>query len=159
MPSYLRTIVKRRWDTAPDVPWLRPNELKADAFRDLATSDGRLSIWELSEEVEANRVVATRETLGVVDYVVFDGNELQFAGFSVEKSDGVTPDERINGFHYDIALLTTHRLVALADLLAKGEKGRLPQKFIREALQDGLDSGRLNRQTFNPKLLERLIGA
>ena len=56
MPSFFRAIVKKRWDTNPDVPWLEPNELKADVLKDLPTSDGVLSIWEIDEGINPERI-------------------------------------------------------------------------------------------------------
>ena len=160
MPDFLRSIAKRRWDTNPDIPWLKPNELKADVFRDLPTSDGALSIWEISGDIAAERIgialAANRESLDPFDYVVFDGSALRPPDFAIENRAGKTPDEDINGLHYDLQFLTTYKLTALADILSKGYKCRIPQKQVKESLLAGLDNGRLNSQKFNEKLLQKL---
>ena len=160
MPSFLRTIVKKRWDTNPDVPWLEPNELKADVLRDLPTSDGVLSIWEINEEISPERIsialAATRKSLDVFDYVVFDGSELSPPSFNIERTTGETPDEAINGLHFDLQYLTTLKLTSLADIVSKGDKCRILRKQVRKSLLEGLDSGRLSAQAFNQELLEKL---
>lgn len=160
MPSFLRAIVKRRWDTSPDVPWLEPNELKADVLKDLPASDGMLSIWQIAEGFSPERIsialAATRESLGVFDYVVFDGSELSPPLFSMEHKDGETPDEAINGLHYDLQYLTTNKVTSLADIVSRGDKHRILKKRVRESLLEGLESGRLSDKTFNQELLKKL---
>ena len=156
----MRAIIKKRWDTNPDVPWLEPNELKADVLKDLPTSDGALSIWKISEEIGPDRVsialAATRKSLDVFDYIVFDGSELNPPSFNLEQKTGETPDEDINGLHYDLRSLTTYRLTCLADIVSKGDKFRILKKQVRESLLEGLDSGRLSDRAFNQELLEKL---
>ena len=132
MPSFLRAIVKKRWDTNPDVPWLAPNELKADVLKDLPTSDGVLSIWAIDEGISPKRIsialAATRKSLDVFDYVVFDGSELSPPSFGIERKAGETPDETINGLHHDLQFLTTNRLTSLADIVSRGDKCRISRK-------------------------------
>ena len=160
MPSFLRSITKRRWDTNPDVPWLKPNELKADVLRDLPTSDGVLSIWEIDKGISPERIsialAATRDKIDTIDYVVFDGSKLSSPSFRIERKTGKTPDEAINGLHHDLQFLTTDKLASLAAIVSKGDKSRILEKQIKDSLLEGLKSGRLRAQAFNQDLLVKL---
>ena len=64
-------------------------------FKDLPTSDGVLSIWEIDEGFNPERIsialAATRRSLDVFDYVVFDGSKLSPPSFSIERKTGETP--------------------------------------------------------------------
>ena len=163
MPKYLRSITKKRWDTYPDADWLKPDELKGDVLKDLATSDGDLSIWEISEEFGIDGIctalAAKRDSVKAFDYVIFDEVELQSFGFEVIESLGDTPYDALNNFHRDIKSLTVDNLTALAYVLSNCHKDRILPKDLKSKLVDGLTSGRLSRQPFfNKRLLEKLDG-
>ena len=129
MPRLLRAIVKKRWDTSPDVPWLKPHELKADVLKDLPASNGALSVWEIDGAINPERIsialAATRKSLAVFDYVIFDGSQLTPLGFNMERKAGETPDEAINELHWDLQFLTTYKLTSLADIVSRGDKCRI----------------------------------
>ena len=133
----MRAIVKKRWDANPDVPWLEPDELKADAFRDLPTSDGLLSIWEIPEASDAERVAialaATRDSPGDFDYVMFEGSLLQPPAFALKQNSGETPDEGINDWHHDVELLTTRKLADLAQIISKGYKNEYLKRRCKKS--------------------------
>lgn len=160
MVDYLRSIAKKRWDINPDVPWLKPNELKADVFKDLPVSDGALSIWKIDERVDAERVsialAAKRDYLSAVDYVVFDGSVLDTSQFTLQNIAGDTPDGAINDLHFDLQFLTSEKLAELAHIIAKGYKARILQKQVKARLLDGLDRGLLKSEAFNRNLLSKL---
>ena len=160
MPKFLRNIVRTRWYTAPNVEWLKAGQLSGDVLKDLGTTDGKLSIYEVPYDYDPTRIAiaiaANRPRLGPVDYLIFDGDILQPSVFPLEKTPGETPDFEVNTLHHDLLQLTTDRLVSLVGLLSEGDKERVEPKPVKEALLEGLNSGALNVQHFSQTLLKDL---
>ena len=81
---------------------------------------------------------------------------MQHPDFPMKNNTGGTPDDGINGLHYDLEMLTTHKLAELADIMAKGNKNRILQKRVKEKILQGLDNGQLDYQKCNQDLLRKL---
>jgi hypothetical protein len=159
MPRFLRSITRSRWDTYPDIPWLELGQLKADVFRDLSTTDGLLSIWEVPEGLTAERIAvamaATRDNLGPMDIVVFDDLPLQL-DVVPDRAPGDTPDAEVNSFHYDMRHLTVQKLLALAMHMSGGAYTRLPLRQVETGLRDGIRDGHLTPAGLRDSLRLRL---
>ena len=160
MPRFLRVIRKGRWERYPKIPWLLPGEIKADALRDLQTSENALSIYRADDESAANKIclaiAATRETFGSLDYAVFDAAELPPIGIEPTRTIGETPDPEVNRLHYDITTLTVEKVSQLARVVAAGDHSRIPKKSIEVSLRSALRSDSLDRNGINSRLLRRL---
>lgn len=160
MPRFLRVTRRGRWEIYPQIPWLPPGEIKADALRDLQTSGNVLSIYRADDESAVNRIclaiAATRQTVGALDYAVFDGNELPPIGIEPTPTTGETPDPEVNGLHYDLTMLTVEKVRQLARVVADGEHVRIPKKSIEISLRSALRSDSLDRNVIKSELLEKL---
>lgn len=163
MPRFLRVTRRGRWETYPKTPWLPPGEIKADALRDLQTRENVLSIYIADDESSVNKIclaiAATRETVGSVDYAIFDAAELPPIGIEPTRSAGGTPDQEVNRLHCDLTMLTVEKVSRLAQVIAAGVHNRIPQKSIEASLRSALRTNSLDRNGINSQLLRRLENA
>jgi hypothetical protein len=90
-------------------------------------------------------------------YAVFDGETVAKLGIKVQKILGATPDAVVNTLHYDIQELTGQQLNAFAEIIGDGEIKEILAKQVRQRLQDELNTGHLDRQHVNQKLLDELL--
>lgn len=144
----------------PLVAWLPPGQLQADALLDLKTDENRLSVFEVNDlpnvERIATAIAAGRQNPDVLDYVVFDGAPLPALGINVQQVPGTTADPSVNTLHHNLHQLTAGQLVAVADVIRQGTQRRILPKRVRQLVNDGLAAGRLDRTKVNPKLLGQL---
>lgn len=56
MRLFLRTVRQRRWAMQPDVDWLEDGELMGDALSDIQTKSGSLSVYEVANEADRQRI-------------------------------------------------------------------------------------------------------
>ena len=82
MPQLLRGNLRQtRWFVNPDIPWLAPGDLQGDSLVDLITEDNALSVYEVRNNVEEERVsvalAATRDRPAKYDYAVFEEERFQ----------------------------------------------------------------------------------
>src|SRR5438874_12791164 len=109
-------IRKARWLTGPDVPWLSPGDVPADALLDLRTEANALSVCQVEADLSnLERVVAalaaSRDTLANADFVLFDVRILTSLAIGSEATCGATPDEEANArWHLDLVELTAARI-------------------------------------------------
>ena len=147
MPAFLRMIQEKYWYSSVD--WLGPGELPADVFSDLRTEDGNLSVFEVSDGMDADRIVVAvavgRDPTEDKDYVLLDGTLLDSLGLEVEQTPGETPDQGVNQAHRHISRLTTYKLAALADTIS----GIEPDSLLKADVDDGILEG-VRRHDLDP---------
>jgi len=157
---FLRIIRQARWFAYPDIPWLAPGELQADALSDLRTEGNSLSVWLVGSDPDERRIVvalaANRERLDVFDYVVFEDTRLVGLGVHIAPVDADTPDAAVNQFHRELRNLTVRQLAELAVVVSVGRRQRTLPKSVKSRLIEALQAGTLNRGKLNPKLLAEL---
>jgi hypothetical protein len=163
--SFLRVgIREERW-FPDDSPWLQPGEVPADALRDLQTNGNALSVFEITDGVEPQYIVAAwwavgpnNDKPGDVGFIVFDADTVR-QRFRVVKTDGLTADRAIDRLHVDIAELTAVRLAELAGVVAAGTSDVLLGSDLTAILKRSLEQRRFERERMNRKLLARLTEA
>ena len=145
MSRFMRVISGGKWRS--DLDWLDAGELSGDVLWDLRTQGGKLSVYRVAED-DRRRVVAAlaanRDNVSKLDYAVFEDSCLGSLGITVDRSDGHTPDEAVNGLHYNLGNLTVERLAALAEIIAAGEHKRIYGKTIIKWLNDAASAGNLD---------------
>jgi len=161
VPQLLRADIRPdRWFIHPEVSWLAPGEVQADALRDLRTMDNTLSVFEVDDLANVERiaiaVASGRMKPDVMGYAVFDANAVTAGGFKLRRVHGKTADSVVNALHYDIPFLTGGRLNQLAGVMAQGKVDQILPKRVKELLRDGLAAGHLDREEVNQKLLSQL---
>ena len=151
---------QRRWDVFPDVQRLQAGKLKADVFSDLRTSGGTLSVFDVTQQVEVDRITvamaAKRTSVQHVDYVIFEDSVLEHLGLLARSAPGETPDQAVNGVHYNIVDLTADGLLALAHSISVVEQARLDKKSVKRKLIKGVSDGLLGRKFFSRELMADL---
>lgn len=163
MTNFLRTINHDRWLNSVDPDWVPDGELCADVLKDLHTDDGKLSIWDINDEAYRQELLialaAARPSLKKMDYIIFDGTELEEIGVSLEHSTGRTPITKINSLlHYDVRFLTANRLALLAELVftKQIEIKRVPKKDVRSLLSQAADEGIIDKNSLTEKLRSQI---
>ena len=149
--------------THPDIPWLAPGELQAAALIDLRTDGNDLSVFEVRDKADEERVAtalaATRENLQEYEYAVFEGEELSALGVRSVFSEGETADDTVNGMHRILIHLTAKQLADLAGVISQGEHTRILKKRVQSLLANALASRTLAEGRINGKLRVRLQSA
>ncbi len=148
MEYLFRGIGNKRWwgVDSPTPGWVSDGELLGDALRGLNTSDGDLSTFVVDSNLKELRRVAaafacTRHKPDYVDYVLLPMNAVE-AEFTLSKSAGGTPDDKVNKLHRDIVKLTPSRLAELAYLIGqyRCDIKRIPKQEIESEIRSGIDS-------------------
>ncbi len=138
MTRYLQVVRQRRWAVFPDIAWLTPGELQADAMLDLQTRGNRLSAYRVDSQAVVERVVAAlaanRDHVANLDYAIFDDDELLEQPIEITQSPGETPDETANVLHNHIGELTVGNVALLAKVIASGDQTRVHRRDIQEML-------------------------
>ena len=159
MPNYLRSIRQSRWNT-PD--WLAPspNQIQADALKDLNTKSNLLSVYLAESPQDIDHITialaATRENVQNLEYALFNDATFQDIGIAISQSPGRTPDWTVNQLHYDLGKLTATQILAVATTVAKGEIRRKQSKDIGRGLRTAIKNGALDTGTINQTLLAKI---
>lgn len=163
MATCLRKIErKREWeDPRNEEPWLKMDDLRADALRDLETDSNSLSVYEISDEVPVQRIIAalaaTRDRLVKVDFILFDSTILNDLNIAHEKVPGNTPDAAVNSCHVDLVQLTAHKLSEFgARIRAGGGATRRLPKEVGRLLKESIDQGFIDRISLKPGVADHL---
>jgi hypothetical protein len=164
LAKFLRAVKQGRWAKYPDVPWLAPTELKGDALRDLGTTDGVISVYEVADDDLETRIAvalaATRQKPAVFDYIVFEDTGLAELGVTISStpSHGGTPDSIVNDLHHDVQGFTSEKLNKFAQAISGSRMERLLGPKVRSLLTKALRDGELDQQvrSMADSLLEKL---
>lgn len=160
MTTLLRQIRKGRWLERSDLGWLKPGELIADPLGDLATTGGSLSVFEVPDDGENQRVItalaANKLNPSSFDYVLFDDSWLTSNGFAISQSQGKTPDGVVNGLHYDVIHLSATSLVKMAHIVSAGRLCRVQTKRVKEWIKSAIDNGDLDTSKMQANMLDSL---
>ena len=159
MPKCVRKLIgnRRLWD--PPAPgeevWLSPDDLRADALRDLATDNNSLSIFEIGPQISVDRILAALGSNGayipVVDFVVFDLAILGELGISHERVNGATQDAAVNGQHLNLVQLTAKTLAEFgARIRVAGTVERYAKKHVVRLINQSVAQGFLDPNGLKP---------
>lgn len=145
---------------SPDIQWLQPGELQADALLDLRTMGNELSLWDVSDLSVEQRVAvalaANRNNLDHLDYAVLDVGEPRPLRSSMREETGNTPDSVANALHVNLYNVTVEVVSRLASMIAVSAQKRILRKDLKGFLLAGLQSGTLLRERMKPGLLSDL---
>lgn len=149
MPQFLRAgIQPDRWFIHPEIEWLEPGEVQADALLDLRTRDNALSVFEFDGTVDPERiavaVAAGKKKPDDTGYGIFDRVAVEALGIEIRLIEGATADRTVNGMHRDLNVRTATNLVALAEVIAEGTIQPILKKRVKQLLKTGLESGQLD---------------
>lgn len=160
MSLFLRAIRQARWFKKPHVDWLEDDELKGDALIDIETENGKLSVYKVTNEANAERIsvalAATKDRPSKIDYAMFADSNLKSLGITVKQTEGETPDDEVNMVHYELGDLTVKRLAKLAEIISAGRHCRIQRKKISELLHESIRIGRINSTQLKPELEKEL---
>lgn len=160
---FLRMINNNlHWRVFPDgtVPWLQQGEILSDALSDLKTKDNALSVYEVGVDADERRIAvalaASRERVEKIDYAIFDAQFEEF-GIDVVRSEGMTPDVRVNEAHCDLQHLTVGHVVGLAEAISNTRRfKRILPKEVKTGILEAVSAGILDKEKMEPKLLNTL---
>jgi hypothetical protein len=163
VPLLLRTITKNRWYREFD--WVAPDQVQADALKDLGTTNGALSVWEVDDQrANLDRILsalaASRESLQHMDYLLVEQDLVLELDISVEVNSGDSVDADANeNWHRDLTRLTARGLADLAYVCRQhGEPGRRLPKELAALIRDGIAAQRLSVELMKPGLAEKVRG-
>lgn len=148
MVLLLRKIKQHRWYKELAKPFLEADDIPADPFGDLQTTENLLSVWEVHEDrsnlVRVVRAVAMGgQRIDHTGYILFDSVHLDAAGIELQQNEGRSDDKGANGWHRDL-VLSGKKLLALAKLLLEhGETGTITKPELVDAVEEGIRSGEL----------------
>jgi len=132
-------------------PWLKNDEIHADPLADFVTTKNSLSVWRVEDnKSNLQRIIAafaaTRESDGKFDYVLFDEKFLKECNIKVELTEGNSPDQEANAWHYDLIELSAQKLVKLAETVWENqpEADRVMPKKVRNWVTEAKESGWLD---------------
>jgi len=102
-----------------------PLAFPADVITDLRTAGDRISVFEITEAVGAERiaiaVAAGKRDVDQTAYSIFDRAAVEALGISLHKTAGGTYDTAVNSAHYDVHVGSAERLIELAGVIAAGD--------------------------------------
>lgn len=149
-----------RWFVYPEIEWLGPGELQADALIDLRTQGNLLSVFEIDAMVDPERitiaVAAGKQRLDDTGYAMFDRAAVEGLGIEVRRTPAGTADATVNVLHCDLYVRTATMLVALAQVIAQGTIAPILRKRVGELLKTGLETGQLDSSKVNRELRNNL---
>lgn len=126
---------------------------------DLKTKGDQLSVFEVTEEVNAERIAiaisAGKQNPDHIAYAVFERVAVEGLGIPINKKDGGTNDGTVNTLHYDLNVGTAGKLVELAGVVASGQVVPILKKQVIERLRHGFESGQLDH-TKNRQLCDKV---
>ncbi|MHB1674848.1 MAG: hypothetical protein ACYCSP_11450 [Acidobacteriaceae bacterium] len=149
MAKLLRKVKQNRWYKADAQIFLDCGDVPADPLGDLNTSQNRLSVFRVDEDLAnieriARAIASGGDRLDNVGYVLFDTSLLEKASIEMDTTDGETVDSVVNKCHADLTNLTGTKLVTLTRLiLLEGESNTILKKRIVELVREGVDSKEL----------------
>lgn len=164
MPQYLRAIKCAKWIPEQQPKWLANDDIAGDLLNDLKTSGNTLSVWrieggkpELQELIAA--MAATRDSLAVYDYAIFESDDVGELGICAETSTGKSRGKDLNDkYHINLLELSGKKLCKLAELiLKKGERKRVGEKDVAKYIASAIQGGSICLADFKPRQINLLI--
>lgn len=159
---------KRHWDKSPheNEAWLNDDVARADALRNLRTTDNSLSMFRIDEsEHQVERVLAalastsTKGHIDPVDYACIKESEIINIGVKLHDVLGDTPDDFVNSLHVDLIELTSDKISELAKLSIKlSTSKRLNVKKVKKLIKANIDSGNIDQAKVPEGILKHFIG-
>jgi hypothetical protein len=149
MSKLLRKVKQNRWYKDEAAPLLAKGDVPADPLGDLNTSQNKLSVYQVDEDLAnveriARALALCCQRLDNVGYVLFDSSLLEKASIELKPIDGTTDDPIANKCHADLINLSGNKLTTLARLvLMEGESGTILKKRIVELVHEGISSKEL----------------
>lgn len=156
MPLLLRTVRLNRWLKQAAESYLAVNDVPADPFGDLQTTENLLSVWELADDRSnleriVRAVAVGKQKIDHTGYLIFDSERLTSSGIAILSNKGTTADVDANQWHRDL-VLSGNKLLALVGVLFRhSESGTLLKKRLQELVEAGIEQGEL------PDKLRRLL--
>ena len=164
MSTLLRGGVRaERWYRESTWDWLEKPEFPADALKDLRTDNNSLSVFEVENEADARAaaiaIAAGRQDFGDCEWFLFDDSVLDALNIPIEKSEGTTPNTRINELHRNISHLTGRKLAALVEAISPDPEtfGFVLKKDVESTIVASVKSGELDIYRVNRSLREKVI--
>jgi hypothetical protein len=154
VPRFVRVdILESRWYTA-DLPWLGQGAVPASALIDLRAKDNTLSLFEVSEHIDPERIVVAvavgKQSADDIGYAIFDGDPAA-SGIQITKVPGTTPDMAVNALHRDLQQLTAQNIADLAALIGSGETRTMLRGRLLALVDAGAAAGHLDRAKLKQK--------
>lgn len=155
---------KRYWDKSPheDEAWLVDEFARADALKNLLTTNNSLSMYRVDDPVsQVDRVLAALAStthLKNVDYAYLDESEVVNIGVKLHAVPGETPDEFVNTLHVNLVELTSERLSDLAKLSIKiSTSKRLYVKKVKKLIKGNINNGYIDKDKVFEGVLEAVM--
>jgi hypothetical protein len=104
-------------------------------------------------------LAATRENLGRIDCALVDEQRFMAGGFTITRSEGVTPDAEANEtWHRDVVCLSGDRLVVLATVVLQHlQRRRYEEDDLVGLIATGIANRQIDRSKLNPKLRDKFL--
>jgi tRNA(Leu) C34 or U34 (ribose-2'-O)-methylase TrmL len=144
MAKLLRKVKQNRWFKTDAQTLLDSGDVPSDPLGDLNTSQSKLSVFQVDENLGNIERIARALALGSqridnVGFVLFDASLLDQASIGLDSTDGETMDAVVNKCHRDLTNLTGNKLVALTRLiLVEGDSDTILKKRIEELILEGI---------------------
>jgi hypothetical protein len=127
---------------------LAPFAFPADVITDLRTAGDRVSVFEITEQMGAERIAialaAGKREPDQTSYSVFDRAAVEALGIALHKTAGGTYDRAVNGVHYDVHVGNAQKLIELAGVIATGNMVPILKERVTELLRAGFESGQID---------------
>lgn len=151
MPNLLRQLRKRnKWHWNQPLSWLDEGDVPADPLANLETTKNTLSVFEVDDDIsKIERIAAAmagQSTNGPeeFDYIIFDQSILSEVGIKILKSNGQTPDNEVNSWHYDLTEISVTKLASLAKHIVPSTKSRqILSKRVKEVFIENARMGKI----------------
>ncbi len=166
MPRFvIGSLTSERWYTQADgLPWLPADSVLSDALRDLRTTDGVLSVYEIpqpEDEALVRRIVvaiaAGMQRSRDIGFLLFERTAVE--GLAIRINDAVpgeTGDAHVNALHRDLEQLSARKLAALAEIMAHGDDGEILAKDFRDSLKAGIVAQHLDKNKVHKELRKEI---
>ncbi len=133
----------------------------ADALGDLKTKENKLSVYEIDDEAQIERVAvalaASRDFVANFDYALLDNDFLDSLAIKFVVEAGTTADDLVNQMHRDLVFESGVRLVEFAQKFLTCGQTRIPEKKIKKWLESALSVGGLDAARINQKLKSKIL--
>lgn len=164
MTRFLRKVTQSNWDFDSRPEWMADGDWHGDILRDLGTAESQLSVYEVPEKSDERRIAvaiaSTRDRLTALDYLVVDDESFDNMDMPMEKSEGSTGDDYVNGLHYNITKLSARKLGELATAMTVAvdtdDFTRISKVEVESTMIANIKAGHLRIERISEKLQETL---